>query len=448
MRWLDELGERAEKHQDLRALGEVYYLQGDILADQGDLTGALAHEQEALKLFAEIGDIKHESWCLGNAGWAAMMLGDLDLADSYVQRGLELARTIGNKRDVAWMDWRMGQIALCRGDFRQGLAAYEDATQLFHDIGRHRSEIRAIYAVGRIRLALGEMEQALSCFQQAAVLAEPDAVRQDTFSLAAELNALELASESTEAFRSFCASFKREHPEIAAGPLVQWYLEPAEAPTADELASKLMFYDSFDETLDVEWQWHDEVGDSAYAIHDGFELSVAPGRDLWLVNLGAPRLQRAVCGDWQAQTVCGPITDGEAGQGLAMGQEPAIGGMVLWQNDENYMRLDRGTGGEREVSFLGCIENRDVVVGRGWLPDWLGSDGDVFLRIRYAGGVAEALCSVDGEMWFALGQTAFPEGDDLLLGLYGIGVQDPLLYPGRCQGSHSIRFRSFWLWQV
>ena len=99
------------------------------------------------------------------------------------------------------------------------------------------------------------------------------------------------------------------------------------------------------------------------------------------------------------------------------------------------------------MSFLGCIDNRDVVVGRGWLPDWLGSDGDVYLRIRYAGGVAEALCSVDGEMWFVVGQTAFPESDNLVLGLYGIGVQDPLLYPGRCQGSHSIRFRSFWLWQ-
>lgn len=442
MDWLDELRERAERHQDLRALGEAYYLQGDILADQGDLIGALAREQEALKLFAEIGDTKHESWCLGNAGWAAMMLGDFDLAESYVHRGLELARAIGNKRDVAWGDWRLGQIALCKGDFRQGLVAFEDAAQLFLDIGRRRSEIRAIYAVGRIRLAMGEMEQALGYFQQAAVLAEPDAYRQDTFSLAAELNALELASENTEAFRRFCESFKREHPEIAAGPLVQWYLEPTEALTADELSSKLVFIDSFDERVDSGWQWHDPMGDSEYVIHNGLELAVAPGRDLWLVNLGAPRLQRAAHGDWQAQTVCGPV------KGAGMGQEPVIGGMVLWQNDENYMRLDRGAGGEREVSFLGCIENRDVVVGRGWLPDWLGSDGDVFLRIRYVDGIAEALCSVDGEMWFAVGWTAFPDQDNLRLGLYGIGVQDPLLYPGRCRGSHSIRFRALWLWQV
>ena len=63
-------------------------------------------------------------------------------------------------------------------------------------------------------------------------------------------------------------------------------------------------------------------------------------------------------GDFAVQTVCVPVS----------GEKPAIGGILLWKDRKNWLRLDRGTGGEHEISFRGCLGNKDVVIGRGRLP--------------------------------------------------------------------------------
>lgn len=443
MRWLQELQERAEAHHDLRALGEAHYLAGDMLADQGDLRGALARSVKAADLHASIEDTKHESWCLGNAGLASLMLGEVAAAESYVRRGLELALEVGNRRDIAWAYWRLGQVEICRGQFAEAIEAFQRAVGLFREVGRHRSEMRATYAVGRTYLEMGERGRALEQLVQAAVAAEPQPVRQDTFSLAAALSSLEQAYDSAERFRSFCRQFEEQHPEIASGALAQWYLEPADAPAAGDLSSDLVLREDFSGPLGQGWVWEDPYGDSEFTVGTGFEVRAAAGRDLWLVNLGAPRLVREVDGRWVAQTVCGPAV-----QRTDPATDAVIGGIVLWQDRENYLRLDRGAGGERELSLLGCIEKRDVVIGRGWLPEWLGMEGRVYLRLQHTVGHVEALCSVDGEMWFAVGRTSFPAATGARVGVYAVGLRDPLLYPGRCASSEGIRFESFWLWRM
>jgi len=50
------------------------------------------------------------------------------------------------------------------------------------------------------------------------------------------------------------------------------------------------------------------------------------------------------------------------------GFSPSFSGLLLWKDKENYLRLDRGTRGEREICFRGCLENQDVIIGRGQLP--------------------------------------------------------------------------------
>jgi hypothetical protein len=82
-----------------------------------------------------------------------------------------------------------------------------------------------------------------------------------------------------------------------------------------------------------------------------------------------PPLLRVASGDWVVQTVCIPIPE----------EKPAIGRLLLWKDKRNYLRLDRGVSGEHEISFVGCLENQDVIIGRGRLTI---GNSEVWLRLE------------------------------------------------------------------
>jgi regulation of enolase protein 1 (concanavalin A-like superfamily) len=156
---------------------------------------------------------------------------------------------------------------------------------------------------------------------------------------------------------------------------------------------------------------------------------------MWHINWSAPRMLRQISGDFCLQTVCVP----------AMDDSPAIGGLLLWQDEKNYLRLDRGAFGEREIAFLGCLDNEDVAIGRGWLRE--GSER-IFLRLERIGNRISAFCSADGEQWYTVGYVAFPVDDPIQVGLHAIGNIDRTIYRDAYPDGTAIRFESFQMWQI
>jgi hypothetical protein len=66
---------------------------------------------------------------------------------------------------------------------------------------------------------------------------------------------------------------------------------------------------------------------------DGLVVRAGGYRDLWHVNVSAPRLLRRAPGrDFAVQTLCGPVSPAQ----------PGIGGLVLWQDERQYLVLERG----------------------------------------------------------------------------------------------------------
>jgi regulation of enolase protein 1 (concanavalin A-like superfamily) len=176
-----------------------------------------------------------------------------------------------------------------------------------------------------------------------------------------------------------------------------------------------------------DWVWQDPFGDCSFRVQNGLEIHAANGRDLWHLNLSAPRLLRPAAGAFAIQTACAPLTP----------DQPAMGGMLLWKDKQNFLRLDRGTRGPHEVSFQGCLGNQDVIIGRGRLPA-----ERMFLRLERLGPRVSALCSADGQEWFTVGHAEFPIEDPLEVGLHAIGAIDRTLYPGAYPEGTAIRFES------
>jgi tetratricopeptide (TPR) repeat protein len=421
MSWLQALERQAQEHHDVRALAAVHHTVAEFSESRGDLSARIAHLQQALELFVKTGDAKHESWIWGQLGLAFLELGDLQRAQDHLSRAFEMEDQA--PRDLVVYCYRAsGTISRCLGFADQARDAVQRSVQLSREIGRHVVEADTIGSLGHLHLALGERQEALERFEEAmARVGRP---------FPAAVSGLESAYEDPEAFRAFCHRFQAEHPateEARYARWVQWFLEATE-PFA---FAERRIDDRFIAQPSVAWSWLDPFGDCSYSMQQGLEIEAANGRDLSDLNLSAPRLLRPAAGDFAVQTVCLP----------ASGEKPAMGGLLIWKDERNYLRLDCGTWGPYEVSFLGCIDQQDLRIGRGRLPA-----ERIFLRLERKGVRVNALCSADGESWFTAGYVDFPVEDPVEVGLHAIGMIDRNIYPSAYPEGTAIRFESFQLW--
>jgi tetratricopeptide (TPR) repeat protein len=317
----------------------------------------------------------------------------------------------------------IGTVLLCQGSWAEATEAFQKAAQLLTEgAGWSSWKRQTAFALGRTYLVQEKQQEALRLFEEQLALA-----RRDSPGFAGALAGLQEAYDNLEEFYAFCDRFEEKHPRVSYSPLVQWYLEPAEAYDFPES----LIHDEFIESLSSDWIWQDQFDECSFTVGNGLEIHAANGRDLWDINLSAPRILRQASGDFAAQTVCVPASE----------EKPAMGGVLLWVEKENYLRLDRGARGRYEINFSGCIENKDLVIGRGRLPA-----ERVFLRLERHGSQVNALCSADGVEWFTVGHVNFPVEDPVEVGLHAIGDIDRTIYHGAYPDGTAIRFQSFRLW--
>jgi tetratricopeptide (TPR) repeat protein len=428
-RWLEIMEGRAAAHYDVRALAEVHGHAGQVLERTGDLVGAVSRYRQALERYERIGDAKQAREVLENTAEALLGVGELEQAQRCVDRALELEVVPGIKGGPGWPYLYRGRILIARGDWPEALRSVEKAVELFEEAGKGMLVAVSRYYLARVHLRRGDRETALRCLQEATLRAGPESLRDVPLALAGVLTAVERAVDGEGAFQAFCREW---HEQLPGVPLVQWFLEPAE-PGAQE---DLPFYDDrFAGSLASGWAWQDPLDDCVLRVQDGLQIHATNGRDLWHVNLSAPRVVRQAAGPWMAEAICEPVCV----------EQPAIGGCLVWKDKRNYLRLDYGSGGERCVMLLGCLDNRDVVIGRGLLPT--GDDEPVYLRLERSGDTVRGLVSADGQSWLTLGQTAFPLEGDSQVGLYAAGNIDRVSYPGAHREGTAIRFARFRLWR-
>jgi regulation of enolase protein 1 (concanavalin A-like superfamily) len=435
MRWVQALQQMAEEHRDLRSLYGVHDQTGWLLRWSGDFPGAISAHRQLLELCARTGNPPLTGWTLWYLLDHYLTLGNLPRAEELVPRLQENNQQFGRIDDRARSSLAIGRLRLCQGRPDEAAGAFQEAAHLYREIGPPQSEATAAQALGRVYLAQGRRPAAWAQFEAAMVL-----TGQATAEL---LGDLEAAADQADSFHRFCRRFRAEHPEAGASSPVQWYLERAEpigvlripysvsgrgGPVFDFAEYELR--DTQYAPLDSGSVWQDPFGDCSFTVQNGLEIHAANGRDLWQLNLSAPRLLRHVAGEFAMQTVCVPLT----------ADQPAMGGILLWKGKENFLRLDRGTRGPHEVSFQGCLGNQDVIIGRGHLPA-----ERVILRLERLGPRVRALCSADGQEWFTVGHAEFPVEDPLEVGVHAIGAIDRTLYPGPYPEGTAIRFESFQL---
>jgi len=446
IKWLEILKEKAKTQGDYRAVGHVLSRSATILHVTGDLHRAVSERQKSMEISAKIGDLKHLCWCQEAIGVYLFDLGDLRNAAVILQKGYENAKALQSKRNMAQSQYYLGIINLCQGAHENAIAVFQGAVQLHKESGYSFGEFLATYLLGRAYLALGNCAAALERFHTCLALRGAESFR-DPGVLWVDLitlSGIEAASDDAQWFQTYCRYFQEEHPEIDETPFVQWYLEPVDVGALRDLSPQggaALFEDECRDSLPPGWTWYDTFDDCSFTIGNGVEIHAANGRGLRGNNVSAPRLLGSITGDFSFQTCCMPATN----------EKLVIGGLLLWFDKENYLRLDLGTYGENQIFFGGARQNQAVVVGRGCLPQdreqdaTIDSPTQVYLRLERIGQRINAFCSADETSWFTVGATAFLGDNPIRVGLYAIGQIHRHIYHGAYPEGTAIRFLSTWV---
>lgn len=430
-RWLQSLERSARQHHDLKALAQVHGIASKLLDLQGDIHGAIARQQQELELFTKTGDAKFVGSNLLWLGNSYLAIGDLATACAYVDRALAAEEEEISQTTLAACQITV-PLFLSLGDGERAVDACRKVIPLHREAGL--TGMWPTLSLGRAYLRDGKPREALPHLQEALSLLQADSPLLPA-ALTQILSSLEEACEDPEQFRALCRRYQEEHPEVRRATSFHWFLEPTEpAPFArQELCEPFL------SPLAPAWVWHDPFGDCRFHLEEGLEIEAANNRDLWERNQSAPRVLRTASGSFAIETISVPHSEAR----------PAIGGLLIWKDPRNFIRLDRGLGGPFEISLTADVEGSHLLLGRGRLPA-----ERALLRLERIGEHVNALCrgapahEADAckEEWFTVGSVEFPVTDPVEVGLHAIGAIDRTIYPGAHPEGTAIRFETFELW--
>jgi tetratricopeptide (TPR) repeat protein/regulation of enolase protein 1 (concanavalin A-like superfamily) len=430
--WIATLAAEAEQRNDLWTLGYLRSWPGYWLPEAvGDLDAILSHLQAALAIAEQIGDQVLRGYVLTFLGLVHWAIGNMDLAERMQREALTIHEQ-GKALHMQVLNRKgLGLIYLSRGDWTRAMETFargwDDAKQIHYLVHGVRM---TLLGLARAYLMQGRRQEAIPLYCKVAIEDEADADGQIWMAcaLAGLAEAIEDPSRLREVYRSIQTARSPADPL----PLAQWWLEPC-TPDPHFIGIEAPAFPTTPESASS-WHWHDPFGDCRWSVNEGGLTIYASNffRDLWFNNQSAPRFLCEVTGDFAIQTVCT----------AAVPDRPAMGGIVLWHDKQNYLRLAWGAQGAEEITMLGCLDNRDLYLGRGRLPGLA-----VHLRLERKEGRVRALCSADGIDWFCLAHVPFPADGPVQIGPFATGMQFSWVHPGSTQRGTAIRFSSFQIWR-
>jgi CHAT domain-containing protein len=144
--------------------GEVYYLKGELVK-------ASRYLEQALGLWAAVGDRGGEAHALLFTGYITLSSGERDKALEQFERALALSRALADRSGEARALTVMGTVRSLKGEEQAALGLHSEAGRIFRAIGDGQNEAVTLNGVGQAYEDLSEWQTALDNYQQALKLA-------------------------------------------------------------------------------------------------------------------------------------------------------------------------------------------------------------------------------------------------------------------------------------
>jgi len=192
--------------------------------------------------------------------------------------------------------------------------------------------------------------------------------------------------------------------------LILWFLSFF-LTLSQAYGEKILFHDDFDEgVLTSSWELFDPKYDStlAFARPGWLEIKAISGNDLQpRSNLNAPRLlqAKAVSGDFAIETSISAPKNGRF----------QSGGLLIWKDDDNFLRFERGTWGADTIILQ---KSEHGIFGH--IVDLFFEENPAYLRMERRKSSYKALISEDKKNWKEACSFNFEASDPLGVGIHAI----------------------------
>ena len=432
--WAKELEKHAIQYNDIRGIAESWCYQGDILIHNGNYKTGIPYMQRAIDTLERIGDNMRTLYMRRGIIYNFLMMGDIDEAEKHAKAILKISENQSSDPTLSeHYLWHF--IEIIRQNYDKALTHLQ---KMFEDFQSHKyiGWIARIYGyLGIVYMKKGNYNQAIQNFELS-MKTIMESSNESLISWAYLLPLLSLkeayeAISTPDKYREYCLSLKERYADVIEKlPSFMFDLEPIQP---SEEYRNLIFADDFQGKVDESYVWIDEFDDCSYRLtDDGVEIHSANGRDLNGTNNSAPRLMREISGDFAVETIVSPISN----------EKPQIGGILLWKDKSNFLRLERGYWGKRTVSYSGCVDGKPYNCSHGFLPN---AGDDIYLRLERSEGKFHAYCN-DGKEWLSCGEIELQAKDPIQVGIYAYGMIDRHIYCGAYKEGTATLFRKYQIW--
>jgi DNA-binding SARP family transcriptional activator/Tfp pilus assembly protein PilF len=168
------LGDLAEEASISTSLGEL-------AEQQGRPADAMRHAQRSLELYRTVGDRAGHASALNGVGWCHARVGDYALALTHCTQALAMLRESGDDYGQAATWDSLGYIHRGRGDYDEAAACYLRAVDIYTGLGDHYFAAEVLTCLGEVHSAAGNAADARKAWEGALTVVDqlrhPDADR-------------------------------------------------------------------------------------------------------------------------------------------------------------------------------------------------------------------------------------------------------------------------------
>ncbi len=159
---LEEALRLAQEHKLVALEGRTRFEMGNLLAQKGDLPGAVRSFLDARELHRTGGDHFNEILSLNNASYHSILIGDLSSARNYLDEALRLASERGLRLPLQYLYSTSGELALAEGRWREASDWFQRGIVEARAVGNVEQSANSLANLGLAARAGGDLEAALS----------------------------------------------------------------------------------------------------------------------------------------------------------------------------------------------------------------------------------------------------------------------------------------------
>jgi predicted ATPase len=219
---------------------ELLRAAGRLAHSRGDLDRARALYEDALELWAKLGDDKGVGLSLKDLGNLSIEHGEYDNARTLYEQSLSLHRKVGNDLEVAATLNNLGVVGRLQQNWEESIAELSESVRLFREIGDQQGIARGELNLGMAFLGAGDATKAAELCRESLILWRELGGKWDIIDCFEDLGSIAASREdSAGAARMYgAADALRENVGATPSPyeqvLLDEYLSKARATLGDE----------------------------------------------------------------------------------------------------------------------------------------------------------------------------------------------------------------------